>query len=744
MHFGEEINASTLKLPRAIAVIDLLRNGESSYVELTQVLRDASGVETVVLDLEVELPQIPLYPVKDLERVAVRFFPGDQRAPDVRALREDFPRVPHQNLVSEDYPKSLCLYDRPWSELRLRWTAIAFIERIREWIALTARGELHGADQPLEPILNQWEHIIVLPARGFLDAGPERPIRMHAELQPSEGTSGVLVAYSLGSPIPRPGAERLVAALFQCEPQQHGVIQRAPRSLEDLHVLASAAGLDLKRQLQLLLRSWSTETDIKEIREARLIILLRLPKTRNPDAAPESNDVWAFLLHSTIKDLGVMLDAWAADGRHMGVIIGGPGEIAACPTAMLSVLNPVWTLTNESAARSNGTDSDTCRFLAIGAGALGSQLLLNLARCGFGTWTYIDGDTLLPHNLARHALDGFAVGMPKAEALAQFVHSIQDSDQMPTAIIADILSPGKKAEVIAGAMAAAHCVLDLSASVPVARMIARSAPESVRRVSVFLNPSGTDLVLLAEDAERRARLDHLEHQFYRELLTHPDLANHFELTGRIRYAHSCRDVSSTLPQHLVAMHAAIGSKGFRDAVSLPQASIRVWHADNELSVKCIQVPVKPVHEMKVGSWTVCMDDAFLSKVRTLRLGQLPNETGGVLIGSFDLERSIIYLVDTVPSPQDSVEWPTLYIRGSSGLSLEVKRIGERTAGMLQYIGEWHSHPTGVPPLPSADDCKVFAWLTELMGRDGFPAVMLIASDDREAIYVGKMIQGSEA
>lgn len=117
-------------------------------------------------------------------------------------------------------------------------------------------------------------------------------------------------------------------------------------------------------------------------------------------------------------------------------------------------------------------------------------------------------------------------------------------------------------------------------------------------------------------------------------------------------------------------------------------------ADTELAVRSIVVPVHPTIEWTLGGWTLCTDDAFLTKIRSLRRSKLPNETGGVLIGSFDLERRIIYLVDTIPSPPDSKEWPTLYIRGSSGLSREVKRIGERTAGMLQYIGEWHSHPRG--------------------------------------------------
>jgi len=83
-------------------------------------------------------------------------------------------------------------------------------------------------------------------------------------------------------------------------------------------------------------------------------------------------------------------------------------------------------------------------------------------------------------------------------------------------------------------------------------------------------------------------------------------------------------------------------------------------------------------------------------------------------------------VDTIPSPPDSEEWPTLYIRGCKGLEHQVKSIHKRTDGMLHYIGEWHSHPDQCSTLPSDDDMQVFAWLTERMNADGFPALMMIA------------------
>ena len=55
----------------------------------------------------------------------------------------------------------------------------------------------------------------------------------------------------------------------------------------------------------------------------------------------------------------------------------------------------------ELAAQMNGYDGDgtTPDMVAIGVGALGSQVLTNLVRSGYGRWTLVDEDVLHPHNL---------------------------------------------------------------------------------------------------------------------------------------------------------------------------------------------------------------------------------------------------------------------------------------------------------------------------------------------------------
>ena len=335
---------------------------------------------------------------------------------------------------------------------------------------------------------------------------------------------------------------------------------------------------------------------------------------------------------------------------------------------------------------------------------------MNLTREGFGLWTLVDPDHLLPHNLARHAATGSAIGYAKVDVLSSLMGNIIDGEAPPTAIQADVLDPGDAKDELERAYASADLIVDMSASVAVARHLTHDVTSPVRRVSLFFNPAGTDLVVLAEDAARTTRLDALEMQYYQATATLPELDGHLASSAsRIRYARSCRDVSSVIPQSRVALLAAITAAALRRIADDPAATIAVWRVrDANLGVDAIRPAARQVVAEAHNGWQVVVDEGLLERVRRQRAERLPNETGGVLIGSFDAQRRIVHVVEMVASPADSEEWPTLYIRGAEGLADRVKQIQASTLDRLRYVGEWHSHPDGVGCDPSGDDQKVLA------------------------------------
>ena len=160
--------------------------------------------------------------------------------------------------------------------------------------------------------------------------------------------------------------------------------------------------------------------------------------------------------------------------------------------------------------------------------------------------------------------------------------------------------------------------------------------------------------------------------------------------------------------------------------------------DRFLSRNVVHITPSAMVEAEVGSWRVITDEGFVRKLSGIRTEHLPNETGGILLGAWDLVRHLVYIVDVVPAPSDSMEKSKSFIRGCCGLKKEVETALQRTGGMLQYVGEWHSHPDEYTAAPSNDDYDLFGWISELTTRDGYPPVMLIVGRDGFTWFVEQM------
>jgi hypothetical protein len=279
------------------------------------------------------------------------------------------------------------------------------------------------------------------------------------------------------------------------------------------------------------------------------------------------------------------------------------------------------------------------------------------------------------------------------------------------------------------ALSESDIIIDSSVSLAVARFLTRDVDSAARRISLFLNPSGKTLVLFAEPNDRSIKSDQLEMQYYRTLIHQPMLHEHlFFDPGSLRYANTCRDISSVISQDAVAAYSAIASATIKKTLNSDQAIGSIWSSQVDLSIDSHSIDIYSVEEIKIGDWTICLDKWLIDRIYKLREEKLPNETGGVLIGSYDSQRHVLYVVDTIESPPDSTEWPNVYIRGCRGLRTKIEQIKKITLNRLTYVGEWHSHSIGIGCKPSLDDKKAYSWLSESMSADGLPPLMLIAGD----------------
>jgi integrative and conjugative element protein (TIGR02256 family) len=204
------------------------------------------------------------------------------------------------------------------------------------------------------------------------------------------------------------------------------------------------------------------------------------------------------------------------------------------------------------------------------------------------------------------------------------------------------------------------------------------------------------------------------------------------LGDSIRYSGSCRNVTVQIPQDRLSIQAGVAAQVIKRTAFSVSPSINVWEwSDSSVSMRRHQIPVCNVLLREAGQWQIRLSSHAADSMRYYRRRRLPNETGGVLLGKFDVDRRVLYVASVLPSPSDSVEWPNMYIRGVEGLQVKVELVNKITGGELSYVGEWHSHPDGHGSDPSDDDRTAHQMIVGEMGKTGLPGVVLIQGEGLE-------------
>ncbi len=690
-------------------------------------------LEAVFFEVEVEVPQFPVHPIRDREPLVALFFREEDG--NVRQLtlagREDFPLVPHIYGDVLGLGRSLCMWEESLAELRLTWTAERYFQRLREWLRLTARGELHASDQPLHPLLYPTRSFLVAPSSLFEPTEtPEAGKAIGGEVRAVGDVQTFLVR-----PENVTGQNAFVVMALRGAALEHGMVEAPPKNLSELATLVARLQIDFSAELQKQFDAWHQKP---KSYGSRIVWALTFPQVRVEGGPIERVEQHAFATHETVAQVAEKLGLWSQDDKgYWGRLFQPDGEHfkRAAPGVGLVSLNVTPLLSRDMAAQFNGTSPHDLRVVGIGAGALGSQTFLNLARGGWGQWHVVDRDVLLPHNGARHVLSGHFIGHPKAIGLCNVVNSLFDESLRATPLIDDVLAPHDELQT---ALQDADIVLDLSASLPVARALSHDFKGRARTASAFLNPSGSQLLILAQDAAKTITLADLEMQLWRAIIEDKEWKNYYGgQTVGVRYARSCGDRSSRISQELVAVHAANASRAVRGLSD--DARIVRYHFDLATETQTRdEIAVLPVRVWDCGGWTLRASEGVLTRLRELRENRLPIETGGILLGAFDPARQIAYIVAVLPAPPDSEETRSSFLRGCAGLRAKVEAIQTRTGFQVGYLGEWHSHPPGRDSEPSVRDFEHFSHLQNERIQDGLPAVLLIIGDGDESAFVETM------
>ena len=459
----------------------------------------------------------------------------------------------------------------------------------------------------------------------------------------------------------------------------------------------------------------------------KVLINIAIPKQRTDRAPIETFDLRSFVIDKSLKDIltdyGLSLNGSKLEpSKHTG---GNGANIAITPFIVHLAQSKLKCRCANLVDEADGEK----HFSLVGVGAIGSHILNNCLRSGYGKWTIIDHDYFWPHNIARHVLTSNDIGYSKVKSLEKVASHIQ-SDSDLVAIASDVF--GKDNSVIV-AFGQSDIILDASASIAVERHLALDVQSDARRISCFLNPQGTATIMLLESVDRSARLDLLEMQYYRELLKNEKYSDHMSLPETMVYSGTCRSISSRISQDNISLSAALCCKAIKLHTSNTNGEIIIWtHATDSVEKESFMADKWITYEQ--GGWKIELSLSLLGEMRTDREKALPNETGGVLIGAYDITRKRIYVVYQVRAPEDSISSPTSFIRGCANLPERLKYIHETTLDNLTYIGEWHSHPS-VNTQRSTDDVKLHKAIVGYNRENCLPGCMMILGTDNFSIFI---------
>ncbi|AYZ75752.1 Mov34/MPN/PAD-1 family protein [Pseudomonas aeruginosa] len=721
--------------PETVALLNAFRACPYTEVrELRYEATESSRTEYIVIDagdgtVDADNPA----GIRRQERLAISIDPQYRVKVLVHTLRKNFPSLSHQHARVPGRPRTLCLYEAGWAAVELSWTAQRFIARMFWWLRDSAQLKLHRDDQPLEQLFYMSPYQLILPSN-------------YAEYATADGKTLSIGKVSVGESVmlrafPSNGAESQSKAMrvvsFLVPPVDSTSVVSAPETLGELENQLKAWGSELEQHLyeyvyEAISEGVSPSAGIGE----GILVLVGVPRTRQGDS--ERMDVLGYMMRASLFELAQafdMLGPREPEGHYLRIQLVGGGHGAAWRSLELVPVEVRWELTAKAARDLSAISAEEPQFHAVlaGVGALGSALADLWIRQGWGNWTYIDPDRLMPHNLSRHVAFENGIGHAKVDVMKNHAASIYTEEPLPAAIAKSILSQDIDVQ---SALKESQLVVDVTTTLEAPRQLARE-PNAPRIASLFLTPSGLSSVMILEDQGRQQRVDGLEGQYYRAILSNDwgseHLVNHL---GDRWVGGGCRDISMRIASECIHLHAGILSRQLRQSVAKPEARICIWSYDEQSgAVASHEIPVAKVFTVTSNGWTIKYDAAFLDKLKRARSAALPNEIGGSIVGVTDLKARTLVIVDVLPTPPDSKSSPVHFIRGEEGQQTELEKVLERTARVVDYLGEWHSHPDGVSAQPSKEDESLLNTVHRKMSAEGLPALMVIVAKNDISLSV---------
>lgn len=375
--------------------------------------------------------------------------------------------------------------------------------------------------------------------------------------------------------------------------------------------------------------------------------------------------------------------------------------------------------------------------LYIGAGSLGSKMILHDGRSGNRFIGVADNDSLLIHNLVRHELFAGDVGQNKAKAIVEqlkLFYAVDNTDHIKAYAKSVVLMNAEFAEY--------QLLVDTTASAQVKNyLVLHTLPVGIRYCKAEIADVGELGLFYAEGVNRNPRMDDLVNltcflatqnsalQKWREGDANREI-------DTLNIGLGCSSATTVMADDIISFHASVFSRIMANLIhpTIPDDKgmialnvIQNSNAMPQISAQLIEVAPFELFDCQQGSgWQLRFSSGISAKLFALLKKYKPIETGGVLVGIASYKTKVIHVFDIITEPQDSKGSCNGFTRGTKGLPAAIDQIKLETGDVIGYVGEWHTHPMDLRRL-STRDLETIEELKVLNAKTPIPTCAVIVT-----------------
>ncbi|MDE6432633.1 MAG: Mov34/MPN/PAD-1 family protein [Lachnospiraceae bacterium] len=377
--------------------------------------------------------------------------------------------------------------------------------------------------------------------------------------------------------------------------------------------------------------------------------------------------------------------------------------------------------------RLSGTQFKKEDIVVWGCGALGSKVSMEMARMGYLSQKLYDNDILLPHNLVRHEIaSGYAIGLNKGRALELEIKSMYGEDTKISAFDSSSFSCEENLNN--------EMIIDCTASERSLNWCCTNNKIRNRLIRCEIFMEGKLGTVFVEGKNRNPDAYDMRVCLWYSAMSNEVvkqwLNQDIEEIMEFHIGFGCSSDTMVLDDATISNHASIVPHCFNKYSNLEHGTLIINYFDkDELTNNFIKViEVKKYESWKTDEgWVVHCPCDILEQLTKITYEDTENM--GIWFGHINERMKRITISDTF-IPEDNKRSTGTVIGGGQGVGEKINKIVKNTGGMINYIGEWHTHPTGYAH-PSQMDKKAF----KSIPKNNRPYLMTIFSPNNVGNWV---------